>query len=83
MRTADLLDCHDPGKPEVLCPLKVEEKTITFGSQLQIRCIGLVGPRLTSCDGGQCDIGWKITVDRRTVPVSNSTHGVHVVTEWM
>jgi len=72
-------------KPQPLYPLQYRtEQAMTPGGQLQLPCIGLVGPRQTSCNGEQCGIGWKRIVDHRTVPVSdNVTQRVHFINEWM
>lgn len=79
-------DCYNKDHLEPLYPSQNHTKEATTpGSEFHIRCIGEVGPRHTSCDGGkQCGIGWNRTVDGHTMPVSDiASERVHVVNEWM
>jgi len=78
------VDCLKTNEPQPLYPLQNrKEIAIAPNSNLEFPCIGLVGPPQTSCDGDQCAIGWRRTVDDRTVPISDTvTERVHFINEW-
>jgi len=78
-----IIDCLKTDKPQLLYPEENRtEIAVTVSSRAEFACIGLVGPPQSSCDPQRCAIGWRRTVDRRTVPVSDDTNErVHFVTE--
>jgi len=76
------VDCLDTDKPQLLYPeVNRTETEITLSGSLEFACIALVGPA-PSCDGQQCAVGWRRTVNGRTVNVSDSvTERVHSISE--